>query len=115
MQGHHYRSTDTLTLTPVGPASIEFDADLNFSNGHTCGLSGGALYRKDGTFVFDDASENKVPDEPMCRLAIVPTATGIKFHDLTDGCRQYCGTRGSFDVSEFTFAQRVTNRSAKHR
>ena len=113
MQGRHYRSTDTLTITAVGPASIQFDADLNFSNGHTCSLSGGALYRKDGTFVFDDDPANKVPDQPLCRLAIVPTATGIKFHDLTDGCLLYCGTRGSFNLAEFTFAQRVAARSAK--
>jgi hypothetical protein len=107
VQGDHYRSTDTLTITRVGRASISFDAQLNFYNGHECGLSGGALYRKDGAFVFDDDPKNALPDEPVCHLAIKPTAKGIEFQDLTGGCKIYCGARGSWDGEAFTFNERV--------
>jgi hypothetical protein len=107
VQGDHYRSTDTLTITPVGAASIHFDVALNFYNGHTCSLSGGALFRKDGTFVFDDDPANALPPEPTCRLAIIPAADGIGFKDLNGACREYCGARGNWDGAGFTFAQRV--------
>ena len=108
VQGDKYTTTDTLTIRPVGAASIQFDAELNFFNGHTCSLSGGALYRKDGSFVFDDAPANNAsPDSPVCRLAIIPTAAGIKFSDITGGCKSYCGARGSLDGAQFTFKQRV--------
>jgi hypothetical protein len=107
VQGDHYRSTDTLTITPVGPASIHFDIGLNFYNGHTCSLSGGALFRKDGTFVFDDDPANAIPPEPACRLAIIPSSNGVSFKDLNGSCQDYCGARGSWDGASFTFAQRV--------
>lgn len=113
VQGHSYRSIDRLVIEPVGAASIHFDADLNFSNGHVCSLSGGALYRQNGSFVFDDDPENQHLDQQLCRLAIEPAANGVKFHDLTGGCQLYCGTRGSWDGAGFTFAQRVPAHSTR--
>ena len=108
VQGHSYRSTDTLSLTPVGKASISFDAELHFFNGHSCSLSGGALYRKDGSFVFDDDASNPTsPDDPVCELAIIPSSKGITFKDLTGGCKNYCGARGSWNGEGFTFGERV--------
>jgi hypothetical protein len=107
VQGDTYTSTDTLTIRPVGRATIHFDAELNFYNGHTCSLSGGALYRKDGSFVFDDSPANTLPDIPACRLAIVPTSKGVKFKDITGGCKNYCGNRGSWNGEGFTFSERV--------
>ncbi len=95
--GHHYQSTDTLIVQPVGAASIHFNVFLHFYNGHSCSLSGGALYRQDGSFVFDDVPANSATPGPACRLAIVPSATGLKFTDLNGGCKQYCGERGSWD------------------
>ena len=109
VQGDSYTTTDTLTLRPVGPASLHFDVELNFFNGHTCSLSGGALFRQNGSFVFDDKPENASPTElPLCHLAIIPTATGIRFKDITGGCKAYCGARGGWDDSSdaFTFKQR---------
>jgi hypothetical protein len=108
VQGDHYRSTDTLTLTPVGSASIHFDAHLNFYNGHECSLSGGALYRKNGSFVYDDKPANPDPSDPVCHLGIKPTATGITFKDYTGGCKMIsCGERGGCNGASFTFAERV--------
>jgi hypothetical protein len=108
VQGHEYTSTDTMTLTPVGKASIKFDIELNFFNGHTCSISGGALFRKDGTFVFDDDPKTAGPDEPVCRLAIVSTAKGIELKDLSDNaCKNYCGARGNLDGGSFKFTDRM--------
>jgi hypothetical protein len=108
VQGETFRSTDTLTIRPVGAASIE----LSFYNGHSCSLDGGALFRKDGSFVFDDDSSNKMADEPLCRLAIIPTSKGVIFKDITGGCKLYCGARGTLDGASFTFSQRVESKSA---
>ncbi|MEO6816143.1 MAG: hypothetical protein ABI177_05530 [Edaphobacter sp.] len=108
VQGDQYTTTDTLTIRPVGAASIHFDAELNFFNGHTCSLSGGALYRKDGSFVFDDSpAHSDLPDTPACRLAIIPTPTGVKFNDINGACKDYCGERGSWGGKGFTFKERV--------
>jgi hypothetical protein len=108
VQGDRFTSTDTLTIRRVGTASIHFDIELNFYNGHSCSLSGGALYRKDGSFVFDDLSANNDLDDTLaCRLAIVPSAGGVKFYDLNGGCRTYCGARGGWDGEGFTFKERV--------
>ncbi len=113
VQGDSYRTTDKLTITPVGTASIHFDAYLNFYNGHTCSLSGGALYRKDGSFVFDDDPANAPsPTGPVCKLAILPDSKGVEFKDLTGGCKDYCGARGSWNGETFSFGDRVPPRAA---
>ena len=114
VDGDHYRTTDTLTIHKVGAASIHFDAELNFFNGHTCSLAGGALYRADGSFVFEDTAANADgPDTPACRLAIVPTATGVTFKDLNGACQSYCGERGHWTGAEFRFAERVPELKAR--
>jgi hypothetical protein len=110
VEGNRYTTTDTLTIRPVGAASIHFDAELNFFNGHTCSLSGGALYRKDGSFVFDDSpAHNDLPNTPVCRLAIIPTPTGVKFNDINGACKDYCGERGGWGGEGFTFKERVSD------
>lgn len=107
VQGDSYITTDKLTITVVGTASIRFKANLYFFNGHSCSLDGGALYRRDGSFVFDDKPANAfVPDTPACRLAIVPDATGVKFKEITGGCKSYCGARGTWNNKGFTFSDR---------
>jgi hypothetical protein len=107
VQGDHYRSTETLTLTPVGQTSIHFDAHLEFYNGHTCDLSGGALYRKNGSFVYD-AKPTPNSNDPVCHLGIKPTAKGIEFEDYTGGCKMIsCGERGGWNGAAFTFADRL--------
>lgn len=107
VQGDAYTSTDTLIITPVGNASIHFSVELNFYNGHECSLSGGALFRQDGSFVFDDKPDNAAPDAPLCRLAIIPTATGVRFKDITGACQAYCGARGGWNGAGFTFMERI--------
>lgn len=108
VQGDKFTSTDTLTIRPVGAASIHFEVELNFYNGHECSLSGGALYRKDGSFVFDDSARNALANTPACRLAIIPTGEGVRFQDITGGCKlNYCGERGGWDGEGFTFKERI--------
>ncbi len=107
VQGDHFRSTDTLTITPLGAASIHFDAHLNFYNGHECSLSGGALFRKNGSFVYDDDPKNALEGEPVCHLGIKPTPTGVTFDDYTGACKNYCGARGGWNGAAFTFTDRV--------
>lgn len=113
VEGDTYTAVDKLTIRPVGAASIHFDTDLNFFNGHTCSLDGGALYRKDGTFVFDDEAKNALEGEPVCRLAIKVTDKGVEFQDITGGCKLYCGARGGWNGEGFTFKQRVTKGDSK--
>ena len=68
----------------------------------------GALYRKDGSFVFDDDPDNAPSTTgPVCKLAIVPDSKGVEFKDLTGGCKDYCGARGSWNGETFSFGDRV--------
>ena len=119
VQGDHFKSTDTLTITPVSQNSIHFDLHLEFYNGHECSLEGGALYRKDGSFVFDADPSTAVKPWPACHLAITPTATGITFQDLLgpdlmNGCKMMsCGMRGGYNGAGFKFTDRVTPAPAK--
>jgi hypothetical protein len=109
VQGDSYRATDTLTLTPISRNSIHFNVHLNFYNGHTCSLSGGALFRKDGSFVFDDVPADADSDS-VCHLAIVPTTNGVELHDLTgSGCKNIsCGERGGYNGAGFSLSDRVS-------
>jgi len=108
VQGDKFTSTDTLTIRPVGVASIHFDVELNFYNGHECSLSGGALYRKDRSFVFDDSPRNALSDTQTCRLAIILSDDGVKFRDITGGCKvNYCGVRGGWNGEGFMFKERI--------
>ena len=73
-----------------------------------CSLSGGALYRKNRSFVFDDSAHNAPADTPVCRLAIIPTGDGVKFQDITGGCKlNYCGERGGWDGGGLTLQERI--------
>jgi hypothetical protein len=113
VQGENFRSTDTLTVTPVGQASIHFDVHLEYYNGHTCDLSGGALFRKNGSFVYDDDPTNAAPNDPVCHLGIHPTPNGVEFNDYTGGCKMVaCGERGGWNGAGFTFNERVAPKPA---
>jgi hypothetical protein len=82
--------------------------ELNFYNGHECSLSGGALYRKDRSFVFDDSPRNALSDTQTCRLAIILSDDGVKFRDITGGCKvNYCGVRGGWNGEGFMFKERI--------
>ena len=110
---------DRLTITPVSQNSIHFDLHLEFYNGHECGLEGGALYRKDGSFVFEANPATAVKGWPACHLAITPTPTGITLQDLlgpdlNNGCKMMsCGERGGYNGAGFKFTDRVTPAQTK--
>ncbi len=75
-------------------------------------LSGGALFRKDGDFVYDDSTDRS-PNNPVCHLDIKPTPKGVEFEDFTGGCKLIaCGERGGWNGASFNFTERITPKPA---
>ena len=109
VKGRLVTRTDSLTIQRVGPASIHFDAVLHFDSGYRCKVSGGALYRQNGSFVFDDILRRPYEtSETSCHLAIVPTSVGVSFRDPNAACREYCnGDRIGWDGSGFQLKERT--------
>jgi len=113
--GERFRSTETMDILRTGPAAAYVDIHLEFFNGHECNISGvadaagPALVLKAGD---DDLSR--------CTLTIRPGAGKdrgrLVFEAPEEGCRYYCGARGSLDGSDvFTLAGRRALTPAERR
>lgn len=97
--GEEYTAEDVLEIVKVSDNSIYFKTVLHFYNGHKCGLSGVANYRKAGGFVYEEVGDS------ACRLLIEPKKNQISFTDLAN-CKNYCGARGSWNGSAFATSQK---------
>jgi hypothetical protein len=93
--------TDVLEIVRVEKGVAYFSVELNFFNGHTCGLSGIAVSEK-GELVHRDNDE-AWPDEP-CVFHLVPKWGRITFEDIHNHCRRHCGARGGFGGAAFAIA-----------
>lgn len=93
-----YQAEDVIEIVPYDATHVYVRADLNFYNGHTCGIAGMARYEH-GAFVYHD------PEPPLAGEAACTLRVGIDKDELalTDRpmpeaastCRAYCGARGS--------------------
>lgn len=74
ISGDKFTSTDTLTIERRSKTSIRYSVSLNFFNGHSCGRSGVAEYKLNGSFVSHTHT-------PMgeCYFEIIPTEKGYRF------------------------------------
>jgi hypothetical protein len=101
--GARYTVTNVLEIVRVEKDVAYFSVELNFFNGHTCGLSGIAESEK-GALVHRE-HDDAWPDEP-CEFHLVPKRGRITFEDMHNHCRRHCGARGGFGGAEFRMAQR---------
>ncbi len=90
---------DVVELVRHDDQSLYFRAQLQFYNGHSCGVYGIARYEpaNGGAFVYR-AREPAVAGSPACTLSIAPTATHVVLSDAPNGtptCQDFCGARGS--------------------
>jgi hypothetical protein len=93
-----YESEDIVEIVRYDDTHIYFRAELNFYNGHTCSISGLAVFEKNA-FVFHDP-ERAYDGGTPCTLTVTQSIEAISFTDrLTpdarSSCRAYCGVRGS--------------------
>lgn len=104
ISGEQFQSEDVIEIMSYSPDAIYFRIQLQFFNGHSCGIYGIAEYDK-GSFVYTNHDDTST--EQACTLTIrhqkkwlnITDAVGT---DNSSSCRFYCGMRGSlrnYDIS----------------
>lgn len=101
-----YESEDIVEIVRYDQTHIYFRAELQFYNGHTCGIYGIAG-EENGEFVYHDPT-TPLAGEPACTLRISTLANKLRItdRDTPQGsatCRNYCGVRGS--LSDYLIAK----------
>jgi len=98
VDGSTFESENILELVPVRPGTVYFRTHLEFYNGHLCDLSGLASWRRAGVFLYEATA---LDESPPCRLRIAVTEKEVRFEDVDQTCKVYCGARGTFDGQGF--------------
>ncbi|MES2987175.1 MAG: hypothetical protein V4808_04645 [Pseudomonadota bacterium] len=99
VDGSKYESDNVVEIVPVDATHAYFRADLQFFNGHQCGLSGIAK-AVGNKLVY---TEKEVPYEggAACKLTISASGKYLLLDDGEGTCRSYCGARGTFSNYRF--------------
>ena len=93
ISGDRYVATDVLTVVATDRTHALVSFDLNFFNGHACGLSG--IARLEGRMLVYRESA-RLPEDPPCVLRLWRQGGRLRWNADNNGCRTYCGARGSF-------------------
>lgn len=95
VDGSKYTSEDIVEIVTVDPRHSYVRLDLQFFNGHICGLQGVA--RAEGAALV--YREPGVPfGERQCVLRIERKGSQLTWDDGDNSCASYCGARGSMGV-----------------
>jgi hypothetical protein len=94
VDGSSFWSDDVVEIVPVDATHAYVRAALNFYNGHTCGIAGIAEAAR-GTLVYHD-THPPFGSEPPCVLTVSRKGANLVLDDGDNGCKTYCGERGSF-------------------
>lgn len=96
-EGHECEgeAESSIHVTATGPGRGWVRASLWFFNGHSCTFSGAATASAAGI----DALQDDEDPEFRCELRLRPSGDGI-VTEASEGCRMYCGARGSLDRIE---------------
>ena len=104
VSGEKYRSEDVLEIVRVAKNAIYFKVHVDFSNGHSCGLFGKAIYSEIGQLAF------KVNE---CSGTIGIDGDDIRLDDRGGTCKAYCGARGSISDTHFPLSKKRVIRYMK--
>jgi hypothetical protein len=97
--GSKFGSDDVVEIVPIDATHAYFRADLQFYNGHTCGISGVAKATGD-TLVYTE-KKPQYDGAPLCRLEISASGKSLMLDDGDGTCQSYCGARGSLGGFDF--------------
>ncbi len=101
VDGSKYDSEDILEIVRYGDDTVYFRTNLEFFNGHLCGLYGIAKY-EDGAFLFTESKP--MAATPPCKLRIKLSKGEVVFLDEGGSCKNsFCGARGIFDGASFPY------------
>lgn len=95
-----YQAENIVEIVPVDRDHVYLRVQLDFFNGHTCGIHGMARF-EDGMFVYRDPAP-PIAGDPPCVLTVGEqdgklTLTDRSAPDAGRSCAAYCGARGSLD------------------
>jgi len=93
VDGSKYWSDDVVEIVPIDATHAYFRADLQFYNGHSCGVSGVAK-AVSGKLVYTEKKAD-YDGAPLCRLTISTKGKALLLDDGDGSCQSYCGARGS--------------------
>ncbi len=99
VDGSKYWSDDVVEIVPVDATHAYFRADLQFYNGHSCGISGVA--RAVGNKLVYTEKQADYDGAPLCRLTISTKGKALLLDDVGGSCRNYCGARGTLSGFDF--------------
>ena len=105
VSGEVYYTTDVVEILPLDSTRAAFTLDLNFFNGHSCGIGGVATLEGD-RLIYQETESNPWSDKG-CRLEIWRDRTKLRW---TEGegtsCQSYCGARGGLSNGEISYRSR---------
>ena len=105
VSGETYFSDDIVEIVPVDSRHAYIEFDLNFYNGHTCGLTGVAAARN-GALIYREPADKALPGQDRCILTIRRERSKLVWDD--DGtCQAYCGERGTFSGGHMRWSSRT--------
>ena len=106
VDGSKYWSDDVIEIVPVDATHAYFRADLQFYNGHSCGISG--IARAVGNTLVYAEKAPMYDGADKCRLTIAAKGKALLLDDGDSSCKGYCGARGS--LSNFDFVSYSSKR-----
>ncbi|MBX9859951.1 MAG: hypothetical protein K2Y20_10225 [Sphingomonas sp.] len=108
VSGEKYTGENVVEIVPVAPRAAYVRFNLDFFNGHKCGIYGIATAQGDA-LVYREASEPS-SGERRCTLSIKQQGTKLAWDDDGGTCAAYCGARGSLSKGSLAYASKRTIR-----
>ena len=108
IDGDKYQSEDILEVVPIDDHAAYVRMTLEFFNGHSGGIYGIAIYRKD-SLMYDNGKDG----DQRCIIEYIWSSEKVVTkadYDKTPGCSFYHGARGSLDSAEFLVKRKQTIR-----
>jgi hypothetical protein len=100
VDGSKYWSDDVVEIVPVDATHAYVRADLDFYNGHQCGLSGIAK-AVGNTLVYREKEISAYEGKQPCTLTVSIKGKSLLLDDGEGTCKAYCGARGTFSGFDF--------------
>lgn len=104
VSGEKYTGENIVEIVQVAPRAAYVRLNLDFFNGHKCGIYGIATAQGDA-LVYREASEPS-PGERRCTLSIRRRGSKLAWDDDSGTCAAYCGARGSLTNGSLAYASK---------
>lgn len=100
VDGSKYWSDDVVEIVPVDATHAYIRADLQFYNGHQCGIAGIAK-AVGSTLVYREKEVSAYEGQQPCTLTVSIKDAKLLLDDGEGTCKAYCGARGTFSGYDF--------------